>query len=264
MEYLVIKCGGSVMDKVPPSFYQDLVQIKEQKGVQPVLVHGGGPSISSHLEVMKIHSQFINGIRKTTEPVLHVVEMILSGSMNKEIVRNIIKAGGNSFGLSGVDGMLLEAKPIDDAEDLGLVGDIVSVKKEILEQLIASDLIPVVSPVAVDKLGQSYNINADTAAAAIAKALQASLCIVTDVDGVYVNGEVIHALSDLEADRLIENQIITGGMIPKVKAAFQTLNEGVKEVVILNGACEHILQDFVQGKGVGTTFYLKEAMKNIG
>ncbi|MGM0835220.1 MAG: acetylglutamate kinase [Bacillota bacterium] len=264
MEYLVIKCGGSVIDKVPPSFYQDLVQIKEQKGVQPVLVHGGGPSISSHLESMKIQSQFINGIRKTTEPVLYVVEMILSGSMNKEIVRNIIKAGGKSFGLSGVDGMLLEAKPIDDAGDLGLVGDIVSVKKEILVQLIASDLIPVVSPVAVDKLGQSYNINADTAAAAIAKAMQASLCIVTDVDGVCVNDEVIHSLSDLEADRLIENRIITGGMIPKVQAAFQTLTEGVKEVVIINGASEHILLEFVQGKSVGTTFYIKEAMKNIG
>jgi acetylglutamate kinase len=264
MEYLVIKCGGSVMDKVPPSFYLDLVQIKEQKGVQPVLVHGGGPSISSHLESMKIQSQFINGIRKTTEPVLQVVEMILSGSMNKEIVRNIIKAGGKAFGLSGVDGMLLEAKPIDDAGDLGLVGEIVSVKKEMLQQLLASDLIPVISPVAVDKLGQSYNINADAAAAAIAKALQASLCIVTDVDGVCVNGKVIHTLSDLEADRLIKNQIITGGMIPKVQAAFQTLSEGVKEVVTLNGASEHILQDFVQGKCVGTTFHLKEAMKNIG
>ncbi|MFE7062598.1 acetylglutamate kinase [Sutcliffiella sp. NPDC057660] len=264
MEYLVIKCGGSIMDKVPPSFYLDLVKIKEQKGIQPVIVHGGGPSISSHLEAMKIQSQFINGIRITTEPVLQVVEMILSGSMNKEIVRNIIKAGGKAFGLSGVDGMLLEAKPLDDKGGLGLVGDIVSVKKEILEQLIASDLIPVVSPVSVDKLGQSYNINADTAAAAIAKALQASLCIVTDVDGVYVNGELIHTLSNLEADRLIENQIITGGMIPKVQAAFQTLTEGVKEVVMLNGANKHIFQDFVQGKGVGTTFYLKEAMINIG
>jgi acetylglutamate kinase len=264
MEYLVIKCGGSVMDKVPPSFYLDLVQIKEQKGVQPVLVHGGGPSISSHLESMKIQSQFINGIRKTTEPVLQVVEMILSGSMNKEIVRNIIKAGGKAFGLSGVDGMFLEAKPLENGGDLGLVGEIVSVKIEMLQQLIASDLIPVVSPVSVDKLGQSYNINADAAAAAIAKALQASLCIVTDVDGVYVNGEVIHTLTDLEADRLIESQIITGGMIPKVQAAFQTLTEGVKEVVTLNGASEHILHDFVQGKCVGTTFHLKEAMKNIG
>lgn len=264
MEYLVIKIGGSVMDKIPPSFYKDLVMMKVQHGIQPVLVHGGGPNISSHLELMKIQSQFINGIRKTTEPVLHVVEMILSGSMNKEIVRNIFKAGGNAFGLSGVDGMLLEAKLIASEVDLGLVGEIVLVNHAILQQLAASEMIPVVSPVAVDRLGQGYNINADAAAAAIAKALHASLCIVTDVDGVFANDKVIPAISDLEADRLIEIETITGGMIPKVQSAFQTLNEGVKEVVILNGACERILSDFIQGKDVGTTFYLKEAMKNIG
>ncbi|MGD6834008.1 acetylglutamate kinase [Sutcliffiella halmapala] len=264
MEYLVIKIGGSVVEKVPSSFYKDLVKMKVQHGVQPVLVHGGGPNISSHLELMKIQSPFINGIRKTTEPVLQVVEMILSGSMNKEIVRNIIKAGGNAFGLSGVDGMLLEAKLLESEVDLGLVGEILSVNQGILQQFAASDLIPVVSPVAVDKLGKSYNINADSAAAAIAKALQASLCIVTDVDGVFVNDKVIPAISDLEAGRLIENQTITGGMIPKVQAAFQTLKEGVKEVVILNGASEQILLDFIQGNAVGTTFYLKEAMKNIG
>lgn len=265
MEYLIIKCGGSIINKLPTSFYKDIVEIKQQGNIQPIIVHGGGPTISAVLTAMEIESTFVNGLRKTTEPVLEVVEMILSGSVNKELVRKIMQAGGLGFGLSGVDGMLLEAKAIENSEKLGLVGEIINVNTELLFHVMEKELIPVISPVAVNKVGQNYNINADLAAASIAKSLHGSLCLITDVEGVLLDGTIKHVLSDKEVYSFIENEKITGGMIPKVQAAIDCLKEGVKEVAIINGEKEHALQHFVTANhSVGTTFYLKEAMKQIG
>ncbi|WP_078380402.1 acetylglutamate kinase [Sutcliffiella halmapala] len=264
MNYLIVKCGGSIISKLPASFYTDLVEVKRKGTVHPIIVHGGGPNISSLLHAMNIETTFVNGLRKTTEQVLEVVEMVLSGSVNKQLVRQIMQAGGTGFGLSGVDGMLLEAKSVENVADLGLVGEVVNVNKDILLQIMEKEMIPVISPVAVDKFGQNYNINADMAASAIAKSLQGSLCMITDVDGVLLDTEIVHTLSDKKATSLIENNKITGGMIPKVKAAFDCLAEGVAEVAIINGAKEHALLQFVEGNSVGTILYLEEAIEQIG
>lgn len=264
MNYLIIKCGGSIISKLPATFYTDIVAMKQTGDVQPIIIHGGGPAISTILHDLNIPTTFVNGLRKTTEQVMEVVEMILSGSMNKQLVREIIHSGGNGFGLSGVDGMLLEAKPVENSKELGLVGEIIQVNTEILSPIIEKGMIPVISPVAVDKFGQQYNVNADMAASAIAKSFHGSLCLITDVDGVLLENMKLPTLSDKEATSLIADGKITGGMIPKVQAAFDCLKEGVKEVAIINGVHEHSLQQFVTGHPVGTRFYIEEAMEQIG
>ncbi len=262
MKSLIIKCGGSTIDQLSPSFYTELVELMNIHHIQPIIVHGGGPSISTILSTLKVETTFVNGLRKTTKPVLEVVEMILSGSMNKHLVRQVMKAGGNALGLSGVDGKFLMAKPISNAEELGLVGEIVEVNRQLLEPFMAQGIIPIISPVAVDNSGQHYNINADLAAAAIAEAFHAPLCMVTDVDGVLVGDSKAAKLSNTEVNMLIEESHITGGMIPKVRAAVSCLMKGVSKVGIINGSTPDALTQFALDKvGVGTTFYLEEVME---
>ncbi|CAG9621659.1 acetylglutamate kinase [Sutcliffiella rhizosphaerae] len=261
MKMLVIKCGGSTVDVLPSSFFTEIVKLKSN-GIHPIIVHGGGPAITELLHTLDVETVFVNGLRKTTVPVLDVVEMVLSGNVNKLIVRHIIKAGGIALGLSGVDGMLLKAKPLENSEELGLVGEIFEVNKNLLLTLINEGIIPVISPVAVDKQGQHYNTNADLAAAAIAKHFQAPLCMVSDVDGVLLNGNVIPTISDLEVTKLIEEQHITSGMIPKVKAAISCLKSGVEKVGIVNGSKANLVHKFATGEAVaGTTFYIEEVLK---
>lgn len=262
MESLVIKCGGSTIGKLSPSFFKELVELKNKHQIQPIVVHGGGPSISTILSSLNVETTFVNGLRKTTEPVLEVVEMVLSGSMNKHLVRNVMKAGGNAIGLSGVDGKLLLAEQIANAEELGLVGEIVDVNKELLLPIMQQGIIPIISPVAVDTEGQHYNINADMAAAAVATAFGAPLCMITDVDGVLVGDSVASKLSDSEVYTLIENKHITGGMIPKVEAAIQCLKKGVTQIGIINGITKDALTYFaLNHTGAGTSFYLEEVME---
>jgi acetylglutamate kinase len=262
MKNLVIKCGGSTIEKLPSSFFKELVELKNVHDIQPIIVHGGGPSISTLLSALKVETTFVNGLRMTTEPVLEVVEMILSGSMNKHLVRQVMKAGGNALGLSGVDGKFLMAKPISNAEELGLVGEIEEVNKQLLIAVMAQGVIPIISPVAVDNHGQHYNINADLAAAAIACAFKSTLCLVTDVDGVKVGNVIATDLSDTQVTSLIEEEHITGGMIPKVNAAISCLVNGVSKVGIINGATPEALTQFALEKtGVGTTFHLEEVME---
>jgi len=262
MKSLVIKCGGSTVEKLSPSFFKELVELKTKHHIHPIVVHGGGPSISSILSSLNVETTFVNGLRKTTEPVLEVVEMVLSGSMNKHLVRQVMKAGGNAIGLSGVDGKFLVAEPISNAEELGLVGEIVEVNAELLIPIMHKGIIPIISPVAVDTDGQHYNINADMAAAAIATTFLAPLCMITDVDGVLVAGSVASMLSDLEVYSLIENNQITGGMIPKVEAAIQCLTKGVSQIGIINGTSKNALTDFALNlNGAGTSFYLEEVME---
>lgn len=262
MNILVIKCGGSTIEKLSPSFFTELVELKNKHQIQPIVVHGGGPSISTILSSLDVETTFVKGLRKTTEPVLEVVEMVLSGSMNKHLVRQVMKAGGNAMGLSGVDGKFLIAKPIANAEELGLVGEIVDVNKELLLPIMEQGIIPIISPVAVDTDGQHFNINADMAAAAVATAFRAPLCMITDVDGVLVGDSIMSKLSDIEVYSLIENNRITGGMIPKVEAAIQCLLKGVSKIGIINGTATDALTNFaLNHTSAGTSFYLEEVME---
>ncbi|MGE8203940.1 acetylglutamate kinase [Heyndrickxia sp. NPDC080065] len=254
MSYLVIKCGGSVIENISPSFFQNIVMLMNEHDLNPIIVHGGGPNISDLLNKLGIETSFINGMRVTTDKVLDVVEMVLSGSVNKSIVREIIAYGGKAIGLSGVDGMLLKAKPLASESQLGFVGEIISVNTELLTPLFQKKLIPVISPIAIDESGQRWNINGDMAAAAIAKELQAPLCLITNVSGVMKDGKVLHSIQVPDAETMIKDQTITGGMIPKVQAALECLQAGVKEITILNGLEENAILKLNSGEPIGTKF----------
>ncbi|MED4934868.1 acetylglutamate kinase [Heyndrickxia coagulans] len=253
MAYVVIKCGGSILHQLPDAFFENLVQIKARFGLDPVIVHGGGPAISTMLEKMQIKSQFKNGMRVTNEPVLNVVEMVLSGSINKWITRRLSQAGAKAVGISGTDSGLLTARKIE-TPNLGYVGEIESVNEQVLHALLRQQFIPVISPVAADKNGQRLNVNADLAAAAVARKMNARVWMVTDVPGVMMEGKVLHYLTPGQVDGLIQKQVITGGMIPKVRAAVECIRSGVKEVVIVDGTEEDSLLFLAGGGKTGTKF----------
>src|SRR5699024_8772444 len=223
---IVLKCGGSTLDNLPDSFYEELIQLKKD-GYDPVIVHGGGPAISHALSSFGIEPQFIDGLRVTDEPTLKVVEMTLIGQTNKQIVK---KLQGLGFGLSGLDGNLIEASRLEGPR--GFVGKIEQVHPQAIRMISEMGLIPVVAPLGIDRRGQSYNINADTAAGAIAAALEVDqLIVVTDVPGVMEEGEVLPELTVEKVNQLINSDVITGGMIPKVKAAMDAL-QAAEQVVI--------------------------------
>jgi acetylglutamate kinase len=258
MNYLVIKCGGSVLEKLPKSFYNNIIELKESGKWMPIIVHGGGPLINALLNNLKIETTFVNGLRVTTKEVLDIVEMVLSGSVNKKIIQHIAEASGKAFGMSGVDGGLLEAKPVEQAQDLGLVGEVVRVNEQIIKSIAQQGFIPVISPVGMDLNGQKYNINGDIAASAIAKSLQAKLCLISDIPGICVEGEKLDKVSKAEVEGMIKSQVIYGGMIPKVKAAIDSLVHRVPEVAIINGLEENSLLDYCEGKEIGTKIVLDE------
>ncbi|WP_246943042.1 acetylglutamate kinase [Bacillus pinisoli] len=262
MEYLVIKCGGSVMEQLPPSFYKNIVQLHESQSVIPVIVHGGGPLISTMMSKLGTEATFINGLRVTSAEVLDVVEMVLSGTVNKQIVRKLLQVKGQAFGMSGVDGMLLKAGPTKDATTLGYVGEVVEVNRKALDSMMNKGFIPVISPIGMDESGQRYNINGDTAASAIAKALGAKLCMISDIPGIYteLNGEkmTLKQITKKKVEDMISSGMISGGMIPKVKAAIDGLLHGIPEVVILNGLEKDSLLHFMAGLEIGTKIVLSE------
>lgn len=262
MKYLVIKCGGSVLDNLPRSFYEDIVKMHETGEWTPIIVHGGGPLITSLLKSLNVETTFVNGLRVTDHQVLDVVEMVLSGSVNKQVVRNIVEVGGNAFGISGVDGTLLKAIPTAEAEKLGFVGEVVDVSYQVIEGIINQGYIPVISPIGIDSFGQRYNINGDIAASAIAKALQANLCFISDIPGILVEKDgtktKLDKVSKTIIEEMISNQTIYGGMIPKVKAAIDGLVHNIPEVGIINGFEKNSLIDFSNGKNIGTKIVLEE------
>lgn len=268
MKYVVIKCGGSVFEKLPDTFYQNIVELNQSGEWKPVVVHGGGPLISSLLKKLGIQTHFVNGLRVTTNEVLDIVEMVLSGLVNKQVVRKLIATGGKAFGLSGIDGQLLLAEPTVNAAKVGFVGEVVEVKASLIEAIAEEGNIPVISPLGIDKNAQRYNINGDTAASAIAKALGAKLCLVSDIPGIYVESdgekEILSTVTKAEVERLMEEEIITGGMIPKVKAAIDGLMHDVPEVAIINGLQENALLDFCQGKEIGTKMIIGEEVSQHG
>jgi acetylglutamate kinase len=253
----VMKCGGSTLAELPSSFFEDLAKLQGQ-GVQPVIVHGGGPAISDNLTKLGIETKFVNGLRYTSEEVLDVVEMTLSGSINKKIVRLIQQAGGKALGLSGVDGQLITAKPVAAHAEVGLVGDVESVNKALIQGIADLGYIPVIAPVGVDASGGRYNINADTAAGAVASTLGVQqMIVVTDVPGILknVNGEkrVLSTVTVQQIEDMIDTGEIYGGMIPKVRAAIACISGQVKQVVIVDGSVPNILGKVLSGESIGTT-----------
>jgi acetylglutamate kinase len=251
----VIKYGGAAMEEesLKKEFAKDVVLLK-YVGIDPVIVHGGGPEIGRLLKELKIPSMFVEGLRVTDQRTLDIAEMVLSGHVNKEIVKNINDMGGKALGLSGKDGRLLMAKQVENKE-IGFVGDIVSVDVDILRDISRHGLIPVVAPISDGVDGHFYNINADTAAGAIAKAMSAEkLILLTDVEGVLdKEGTLFSTLTEEEVTRLIENKTISGGMIPKVMCCIDAVRGGVKETHVVDGRVPHaILLEIFTDSGVGT------------
>ncbi|MWC30599.1 acetylglutamate kinase [Paenibacillus sp. MMS18-CY102] len=249
----VMKCGGSTLAALPDSFFAELREL-QQSGVRPVIVHGGGPAINDTLGKLGIESEFINGLRKTNDEVLDVVEMVLAGRINKEIVRKIQHNGAKALGLSGVDGKLIQAKPVANSAEIGFVGDVTDVNAAVIEGVMAMGYIPVIAPIGIDDAAQRYNINADTAAGAVASHLGVErMIVVTDVPGI-MNGEkvVLPTVTVEQIEAMIASGEIYGGMIPKVRAAIQCIQGRVSEVVIVKGEEPGVLTRAVLEGNVGT------------
>jgi acetylglutamate kinase len=266
-ETFVIKYGGHAMgeDALARAFASDVTLIK-QVGINPVVVHGGGPQIGAMLERLKIKSSFVDGLRVTDRETVEIVEMVLCGSINKQIVTMINEVGGSAIGLSGKDGGLIRAEKlrrtrrltdsnIEKILDLGFVGEPTRVNPHLLESFEESDIIPVIAPIGVGSKGETYNINADTAAGAIAVAAGATrLLLLTDVPGVMdKQGNVIKELTTHDVRRLIEDGTIHGGMIPKVETCLQAVENDVDAAVIIDGTVPHaLLLEIFTDAGVGT------------
>ncbi|UQZ84378.1 Acetylglutamate kinase [Paenibacillus konkukensis] len=250
----VMKCGGSTLAALPDSFFKDM-KLLQDEAIIPVIVHGGGPAISSTLDKLGIETEFVNGLRRTNEAVLDVVEMVLSGQINKEIVRKIQLSGARAMGLSGVDGHLIQAEPVANSNEVGLVGDVTHVNAELIQGIVKMGYMPVIAPVGLGADGgQRYNINADTAAGAVASHLGVErMIVVTDVPGI-MNGEkqVLPSVTVKQIDEMIASGEIYGGMIPKVRAAVQCIQGKVREVIIVNGSEPEVLSKVIKGAAIGT------------
>jgi acetylglutamate kinase len=255
---IVIKYGGHAMtdDELRASFAVDVVLLKFI-GVRPVIVHGGGPQIASMLSRLDIESHFTSGLRVTDDATMEVVEMVLGGKLNREIVELIQQGGGKAVGLTGSDGGLLRVRRKKvDGQDIGRVGEVVEVSPSIISAASDAGFIPVVAPIGVDQEGRTYNVNADEAAGALARALGAEkLMLLTDVDGVRDEaGDLISELSIEEARKYIVEGTIQGGMIPKVECCMDALSGGVTRTHIVDGRVFHaiLLEIFTDDSGVGT------------
>ena len=259
----VIKYGGHAMTEpaLANIFASDIVLLK-QVGINPVVVHGGGPQIGNMLEKLNIKSQFIDGLRVTDQASIEIVEMVLSGTINKHIVAAINAAGGSAVGLSGRDAHLIRAKKLTSPKgDLGLVGEPTNVDPHVLSTLEAAGVIPVVAPVGTGSNGEILNINADTAAGAIAGAVRAArLLMLTDVPGVLSkNGSLIENLSVDEVRELIQDGTIHGGMIPKLETCIQAIEQGIEAAVVLDGRVPHaLLLEIFTPRGLGTLITKKK------
>ncbi|MHA1572188.1 MAG: acetylglutamate kinase [Alphaproteobacteria bacterium] len=266
----VVKYGGHAMgnEELVLSFAGDIVLLK-QVGINPIVVHGGGPQIGAMLDRLQIKSEFVDGLRVTGKATVEVVEMVLSGSINKSLVTAVNRMGGLAVGLSGKDGNLIQARKlerrtrdndsnIERALDLGFVGEPEKIDPRILKTLAASEIIPVIAPIGVGKDGETYNINADTVAGAIAASVSATrLVMLTDVPGVKdKSDQLIPDMTTAQARVAIEDGTVHGGMIPKVETCVKAVEAGVEAAVITNGRTEHavLLELFTEG-GFGTAIW---------
>ena len=251
---IVVKYGGNAMTGTgTDDFAQDIVLMK-QTGIDPVVVHGGGPQIGAMLKKLNIHSSFVDGLRVTDQDAVEVVEMVLTGSINKQLVTSINAAGGRAVGISGKDGNLVVARKLaltkkdpvtgkETVHDLGFVGEPEKVNPEVVHTIMKSELIPVIAPIGVGPRGETYNINADTVAGAVAGAVKAErLVLLTDVEGVLdQDKKLISRLTVSQARALIADGTISGGMIPKIRTAIDAVEAGVHAAVILDGRIPHVL-----------------------
>jgi len=263
---VVVKYGGSAMVDEPlkQSFASDIVLMK-LVGINPIVVHGGGPQIGAVLEQLSIKSKFVDGLRVTDSQTMDVVEMVLGGLVNKEIVNLLIKNQGKAVGVTGKDGGLIKAKKLklrskdpkltDEIVDIGHVGKVVSINTELLETIENSDFIPVIAPIGTDDSGASYNINADSVAGEIAKVIGAEkLILLTNVEGVKdQKGDVLTGLTTRQVAKLIADKTLQGGMLPKVGCALEALKGGVNSAHIIDGRIEHaVLLEIFTDQGIGT------------
>jgi acetylglutamate kinase len=263
---VVVKYGGNAMvdDKLKNSFARDIVLMK-LVGMNPIVVHGGGPQIGELLQKLNIESNFIDGLRVTDSQTMDVVEMVLGGLVNKEIVNLLNKNQGKAVGVTGKDGNLIKAKKLRlrrkganqnlDVVDIGQVGEVVSINTEVLEVMKDSDFIPVIAPIGTDETGASYNINADSVAGEIARVLGAEkLMLLTNVAGVQnKKGKVLTGLNVRQVAKLIADKTLQGGMLPKVECALKAVKGGVTSAHIIDGRVEHaVLLEIFTNEGVGT------------
>ena len=268
---IVIKYGGNAMtdEALKASFARDMVLMKEV-GINPVVVHGGGPQIGDLLDKLKIESRFVNGMRVTDEATMDVVEMVLGGLVNKEIVSLINQSGGRAVGLTGKDGGLIQAKKlkvthktpemtVPEIIDIGHVGEVDSVQTDVVDMLVQRDFIPVIAPIGVDKEGRSYNINADVVAGEIAATLGAErLLLLTNTSGVLdKQGELLTGLTKEDVKNLTLDGTIQGGMLPKIQCALDAVNAGTESSCIIDGRVSHaVLLELLTDEGVGTLIKL--------
>lgn len=264
---IVIKYGGNAMveEKLKEGFARDVILMK-YIGLNPVVVHGGGPQIGKVLDAMKIESNFVQGMRVTDSATMDVVEMVLGGKVNKEIVNNINRHGGKAVGLTGKDGGLLRARKLEmtainpetltpEIIDIGMVGEVESIDPTVIRALEENNFIPVIAPIGVGMNGETYNINADLVAGKIAGALKAEkLILLTDIEGVKdKQGKLISTIDIQRVPDLINDGTISGGMIPKVNCCVEAIEEGVVKTHIIDGRMEHAcLLEIFTDKGIGT------------
>jgi len=274
---IVIKYGGNAMvdDQLKNGFARDVVLMKSV-GMNPVIVHGGGPQIGDLLSRIGKESRFVNGMRVTDSETMDIVEMVLGGLVNKEIVNLINRNGGSAVGLTGKDGDLIHAKRMvfkqtapemeaPEIIDIGHVGEIESIDTSVVDMLIQGNFIPVIAPIGVGKDGQSYNINADVVAGKMAEILVAEkLIILTNAAGLLnAKGEILTGLSIADVDKLVGDGVIHSGMLPKIRAALDAVNSGVKNAHIIDGRVEHaVLLEIFTDQGVGTLIDGRSAGKN--
>lgn len=271
---IVVKYGGNAMtdDTLKNSFARDMVMLK-LIGINPIVVHGGGPQIGEMLEKLNIQSEFVNGMRVTTTEAMDVVEMVLGGQVNKDIVNLINQNGGKAIGLTGKDGQLLHAKKLHVTQqtpgmqqpeiiDIGHVGEVTRVNTQVLDMLSQSDFIPVIAPIGVGADGESYNINADLVAGKVAEVLRAEkLILLTNISGLQdKSGEVLTGLSTKEVDDLIADGTIYGGMLPKIQCALDAVHAGVTSAHIIDGRVPNsTLLELFTDEGVGTLITNRKA-----
>ena len=258
----VIKFGGNAMTdgELQESFARDVVLMK-LVGMNPIVVHGGGPQIGELLERLNIESEFVNGMRVTDEHTMDVVEMVLGASVNKEIVDSIHRSGGRAIGITGKDGQLIQARKLagdwnrEGVKDIGQVGEVASIDTDILTMLIGSDYIPVIAPVAGSTDGKTYNINADLVAGKLAEVLQAEkLMLLTNVAGLLdAEGNIVTGLNTHQVEELIAQGVIHGGMLPKIQCALEAVQGGVSSAHIIDGRVAHAaLLEIFSDEGIGT------------
>jgi acetylglutamate kinase len=271
---VVVKYGGNAMvdDNLKESFARDIVLMKAV-GINPVVVHGGGPQIGQLLERLDIKSEFVDGMRVTDSKTMDVVEMVLGATVNKEIVNMISAAGGKAFGVTGKDGQLIKAKKlvvshktpemeVPEIIDIGHVGEVASINKSVIDMLVNSGFIPVIAPIGVGSDGSSYNINADLVAGKVAEVLNAEkLILLTNVAGLKdKSGEILTGLTTQRVNELIADETIYGGMLPKIRCALDAVKSGVSTAHIIDGRVEHaVMLEIFTDEGVGTLITNQES-----